>query len=184
MVAADHLGAQWFHGTPSGDLRGGHYGLHVGTEQAARDALNARIGKPAEGEWDGTRSYENTVLEGPHHHTLDRSTGTWSRVRAGPDHLPTGAPRYSDGTPMARDSIPEIIPLKITGPMTNTPHTPHEDFKANGYMAGQVKRGRAKSGYYYRNVSEDEGSISAVVPPGGAHVERLDKGIPKQMRLF
>jgi hypothetical protein len=169
---------QFFHGTPSGDLRGGHYGLHVGTERAAADALNARIGTPAEGSWDGTRIYEKTLLRGPH---------AWSpgqgEFRTGEDHYPRGAPKYSDGSPMAMDSIPEIIPVRLTGEMTNTPQNPHPDYHANGYMTAQKKMGRARRGYYYTNVSEDEGSISAVVPDG-SHVERLDKGVPKQMRLF
>ncbi len=38
------------------------------------------------------------------------------------------------------------------------------DFKANGMMSGQLKKGNAKRGYYYRNISEDSGSVSAVVP--------------------
>ena len=46
-----------------------------------------------------------------------------------------------------------------------------------------MKMGRARRGYFYTNVIEDEGSISAVVPDG-SHVERLDKDTPKQMRLF
>ncbi len=48
--------------------------------------------------------------------------------------------------------------------MTNTFFTPHKDAQANSLMAGQLKRGRAKSGYYYTNIEEDEGSVSAVVP--------------------
>src|SRR5574343_670557 len=57
-------GAYW-HGTPSGDLRGGRSGLHVGTKQAATEALEARIGIPADGKgWDGTREYGKTLLAG------------------------------------------------------------------------------------------------------------------------
>jgi hypothetical protein len=181
MAAHHNLSAgQFFHGTPSGDLRGGHYGLHVGTRQAAADALNARIGEPAEGEWDGTRIYGQTKLRGSHGVSMDTGLrDTSADYYPDPEKLPT----YSDGTKVAHDAIPEIMPVRITGPMTNTPSTPHEDFKANGMMAGQVKRGRAKRGYYYENVAEDEGSISAVVPPGGAHLERLDTK-PKQMRFF
>lgn len=182
MAAHENLHpGQFFHGTPSGDLRGSFYGLHVGTERAAQDALNARIGAPAEGQWDGTRIYGKTKLAGSVGLRMDTGLRDTSQ-----DYYPDPAnpPRYSDSSPVAHDSIPEIVPVKITGPMTNTPRTPHEDYRANGYMAGQVKRGRAKRGYYYENVAEDEGSISAVVPPGGKHIERLDKGKPKQMRLF
>lgn len=158
---------QFFHGTPSGDLRGGHYGLHVGTRQAALDALNARIGRPATGEWDGTRIYGQTKLAG-------------SKMYGIPEGLPSGRAEYSSGEKVPLDSVPDILSVQISGPMTNTPRTPHEDFKANGYMAGQVKRGTAKRGYYYTNVAEDEGSISAVVPPGGAHLKVNRE--PKQMR--
>lgn len=176
MAASDHLGTQWYHGSPSGDLRGGFYGLHVGTERAAHDALNARIGEPARGSWDGTRRYGDTLLKGSSGVNME----TGERDTSG-DHYPSGAATYSDGSPVDLDSIPEVFPSHIVGPMTNTPQRPHEDFKANGYMAGQIKRGRAKSGYYYENVAEDEGSISAVVPPGGAHLKKIDTG-NKQMR--
>lgn len=168
----EHLGPQFFHGSPSGDLRGGYYGLHVGTKQAASEALNARIGTPHEGEWDGTRIYGKTLLK----------VSNWPGSSPEPRY-PNGGAVFSDRSKVAMDAVPDIIPVRIKGKMTNTPGTPHEDFKANGYMAGQVKRGRAKRGYFYQNVAEDEGSISAVVPPGGKHLEVVDRG-PRQMRLF
>jgi len=75
-----------------------------------------------------------------------------------------GPARNSTGGNIPEDAKPAIFPVSITGPMTNTPNSPHDDFKANGMMAGQLKKGNAKRGYYYRNISEDGGSISAVVP--------------------
>lgn len=69
-------------------------------------------------------------------------------------------------------SRPNITAYDIVGPMSNTPHSPHEDFKANGYMSAQIKKGTARRGYYYKNEGEDVGSISAVVPPGGALLRR------------
>jgi hypothetical protein len=48
--------------------------------------------------------------------------------------------------------------------MTNEPRSAHEDWHANGYMRGQLAQGRARNGYYYHNIAEDAGSISAVVP--------------------
>lgn len=181
MAASDHLGAQWFHGTPSGDLRGGHYGLHVGTREAARQALNARIGTPVRGDWDGTRRYGDTLLRGPHAMKFNGPGQPWTEERMGPDYHPSGGAVYSDGSPVDLDSIPDIMHVAITGRMTNTPDRPHGDWQANGLMTGQVKRGRAKNGYYYKNEGEDAGSISAVVPPGGAHLKRLDTS-DKQMR--
>ena len=44
-----------FHGSFSGDLRGGSSGIHLGTHEAARQALEARIGIRAD------RSEEHTL---------------------------------------------------------------------------------------------------------------------------
>jgi hypothetical protein len=41
-------------------------------------------------------------------------------------------------------------------------------------MAGLHKRGKARSGYFYKNVSEDAGSVSAVVP-GWSHLKDMRK---------
>lgn len=38
----------FWHGSPSGDLRGSKNGLHIGTYEAAKQALEARIGIPVE----------------------------------------------------------------------------------------------------------------------------------------
>src|SRR5271157_5590442 len=49
---------EFWHGSPTGDLRGGISGLHLGSREAAETALRARIGWPADGTpWDGTREY-------------------------------------------------------------------------------------------------------------------------------
>ena len=48
--------------------------------------------------------------------------------------------------------------------MTNTTNKPHGDMRANSMMTRAIKSGNAKSGFYYTNIAEDEGSISAVVP--------------------
>jgi hypothetical protein len=198
-------GMMW-HGTPDERTWGqgnAHYGIHIGTEQAAKDALHARIGKPVEGEWRGNREYSKTLLEG----SSSRSMATGARDTSADYHpqpasyreiirhpkgrgVDYGPPvsrderdpsklysakgaHYSGGIPVPMDAHPSIFPVRIKGPMTNSPSAPHEDFRANGYMAGQLKQGRAKKGYYYENVAEDEGSISAVVP-GASHLERLD----------
>lgn len=153
----------FWHGSPSGDLRGGHYGLHLGTYEAAKQALEARIGTPLEGEWDGTREYGQTML-GPHE--------TGYEIGDKP-HLPSGKAVYSDSTPVAMNSRPNIVPFRIVGKMSNTARTAHPDFKANGYMKAAKKKGTAKSGYFYTNEGEDAGSISIVVP-GGEHLVRVD----------
>jgi hypothetical protein len=178
MSAQDNLSPQqFFHGTP--DERhwetGAPYGIHIGTEESARQALHARIGKPAEGAWDGTREYGRTLLDRDeirHERTPD---GWQRKVIQKPPEYPSGRASYSDSTPVPLDARPNIFPVAIAGGMTNTPDRPHEDFKANGMMRGNIARGRAKNGYYYKNASEDEGSISAVVP-SAQHLRRLNRG--------
>lgn len=169
-----HPDKVFWHGSPSGDMRGGHYGLHLGTHESARQALNARIGHPVEGHWDGTREYGKTLLAGKrtlHERGID-VTG-YSVDAPEEDHYPTGSAGYmTGGGKVSMDAKPHIFPVRIKGEMSNTEDSPHEDFKANGYMKGQIKRGNARRGYFYTNDSEDEGSVSAVVP-GPDHVERL-----------
>ena len=164
----------FYHGSPSGDLRGSFYGLHIGTFEAAKQALEARIGVPAQGEWDGTREYGETKLAGKK--TLAReenkykSTGfNCGRDIPEEDYFPSERnekAKYSDQTEVSLNSRPNIQPVEITGAMSNTPNNPHEDFKANGYMKAQITKGNAKRGYFYTNQGEDAGSISAVVPNG------------------
>lgn len=157
-----------WHGTPSGRIGGGKKGIHIGTWKAAKEALEARIGIPANGEWDGTRKYGETLLAGKK--TLLKldpdgynQTG-YNAVAPNKDYYPRGDAKYSDGTIVPLDSKPNILNVKISGRMTNTLQSPHSDIKANATMAAQIKRNRAKSGYYYINEGEDSGSISAVVP--------------------
>ena len=170
MSATDALGQQWWHGTPYGvpSETPGSSGVHIGTQEAARQALNARIGHRADGkDWDGSQEYGKTLLAGSD--TLQRlgryQTGGISMNAGRGDFYPP------PNTTTPHGAKPSMFPVKLTGPMTNTPQTPHEDFKANGMMAGQLKRGTAKRGYFYKNISEDEGSISAVVP-SWKHLER------------
>ena len=178
LVKAD-AGGVWWHGTPSGDLRGGSAGLHVGTRKAAEDALHARIGIPVEGSWDGSREYGKTMLAG--RKTLAARglypTG-YNADAPEEDHLPTGSAQFGDGTPVLANHKPNIVGVRIVGPMKNGVGNPHDDFRANGYMAAQIKRGTARNGYYYRNVGEDAGSISAVLP-GPGHVSVLGLDISK-----
>lgn len=161
----NHEHAFW-HGSPAGEAgmdHQAHYGLHVGTHEAAKQALEARIGRPAEGVWDGTREYGKTLLA---YHGHGHGVG---EHKGGDTYYPSGKATYSGGHPIPLDTKPHIFPVHIVGEMTNERHTPHGDWQANGLMAGQIKRGTARRGYYYRNEGEDYGSISAVVP-NRAHV--------------
>ena len=72
--------------------------------------------------------------------------------------------KYSDGTDIPLDAKPNIYKVDIIGKMTNSTHNPHGDSVANGLIKRQLNKGVAKSGYYYTNIGEDEGSVSAVVP--------------------
>jgi hypothetical protein len=165
----------YYHGSPSGDLRGGTSGLHLGTHEAATQALEARIGKPAEGSWDGTREYGKTRLMGKINQNKTKFSSTGHNSDA-PDHdyypheHKNPEHKYANGESMPNSVKPNIKGYNLIGPMSNNPHTPHEDFKANGYMQASLKKGNAKRGYFYKNVGEDEGSISAVVP-NGSHVK-------------
>jgi len=169
----------FWHGSPSGDMRGGAYGLHIGTHEAAKQALEARIGVKADGtDWDGTTEYGKTLIAGKK--TLSkpeneyRVTG-YNSGRDIPenDYYPSERDykaTYGDRSVVSETSRPSIQPVKIIGEMSNYPSNPHEDFKANGYMKAAITKGNAKRGYYYNNVGEDSGSISAVVPNAN-HIE-------------
>jgi hypothetical protein len=175
---------RWWHGSPSGELVGGSTGLHLGTKEAATQALEARIGTPADGHgWTGDKHYGDTLLAGADTLArLDPRGYNRTGFRAGSDYPkqdfypkdylktnPKEWPKYSNGEKVPLTATPSVRPFHIVGHINNTVTTPYDDFKANGYMAGALKRGKAKSGYYYRNVGEDAGSISVVVP-SAAHV--------------
>jgi 2'-5' RNA ligase/ADP-ribose pyrophosphatase YjhB (NUDIX family) len=155
----------FYHGTPDERAweHGSAYGIHVGTEKAAHDALNARIGRPLEGVWDGTREYGKTLLD------PGQPTGS---ERGGEARYPTGRATYSTGDKVPMDARPSVFPVRITGPMIGHPAAPVEDDYANSRLHGQIARGNARRGYFYRNIGEDEGSISAAVP-SAVHLERV-----------
>lgn len=174
MAGSDHLNTdqfKWWHGSPYGgpSETPGETGVHVGTKEAARQALNARIGHRADGkDWDGSQEYGKTLLAGSNTlQKLGRYT-TGYTVGTGEDHYP----KPDSTTP--HHLKPALFPVEIAGRMSNTPDRPHEDFAANGRMKGHLQRGTARSGYYYQNVGEDAGSISAVVP-GWGHLKDLRK---------
>jgi hypothetical protein len=163
----------FYHGSTDKSLSG-KKGIHIGTYKAAKQALEARIGVPAQGEWDGTEEYGKKLLAGKQTLEEREKQKIWckSGFNCGPDvpqkdYYPTERREratYSDRTPIPFDCKPIIFPVKIIGKMTNSLHNPHSDEKANGMMIRNLKIGNAKSGYYYKNIAEDEGSISAVVP--------------------
>jgi hypothetical protein len=166
----------YYHGTTHKGFFGKN-GIHVGTKLAATQALEARIGVPAKGEWNGKRVYGETLLAGQK--TLERlSEKRGYSLTTGyncgsdiPEHdyYPTERTEratYSDRTEVPFECKPIIFPVRIIGNMSNGTWKPHNDARANGMMLRNLKMGNAKSGYYYINDGEDVGSISAVVPDG------------------
>lgn len=167
-----------YHSSASGDLRGGTSGLHLGTHEAAKQALHARIGHPAEGSWDGKREYGKTKLAGQK--TMrEKGMSVTGHNCGAPEHdyFPHehkgGLPTHSGGERINPSHRPAIKKYEIHGPMSNTPGTHMSDAHANGVMKGMLKRGKAKRGYFYKNIGEDDGSISAVVP-NGSHVREIE----------
>jgi hypothetical protein len=176
MKCKDNPKIYW-HGSASRNLCGGVSGLHIGTKKAATQALEARIGIPADGKgWIGNREYGKTLLAGKK--TLKKLDPKGFNVTGinceapDKDYRPKKILEYPDGTKMPMTVKPAVKPYVILGPMTNTPSSPHEDWKANGYMRANLKKGTAKRGYFYTNVGEDAGSISATVP-NGHHLARV-----------
>lgn len=177
----------FWHGTPSGDLTHGVSGLHLGTHRAATEALETRIGRPAEGEWLGDRSYGDTLLSGRRRFLDAHETPTGiNSVASLEDYLANTLrddrrPLYSNGREVDLEDKPYVHPFSIVGPMANRPRSPYKDFDANERMQGNITRGNARRGLYYKNEAEDVGSISATVP-GPSHVERVE--IPEDFQPY
>lgn len=165
----------WYHGSPLGEPGVGP--IHVGTATAAKEALEARIGIPADGRgWNGDREYGKTLLAGQdtlaklakqgYHDGYPESGyncgGLNERVPKN-DYYPTerqALPTMGKAnTPIPLDARPAVRAYEIAGNMSNNTFYPTTDSRANG-MSGRLKN----QGTYYKNIGEDSGSISAVVP--------------------
>lgn len=178
-IAGGHLPV-WYHGSPTG-FPGATGQIHLGTMKAAKEALEARIGIPADGQgWTGNREYGKTLIAGSD--TLDRlaaqgyhngyprsgyNAGGPNETIPKNDYYPTSraAPTMGrDRTPVPMDAKPAVRAYQITGGMNNRTDTAYSDTVANRLANAQQTRGNGKHGFYYRNEGEDTGSISAVVP--------------------
>lgn len=157
----------YYHASPSGKFVTSSSGIHVGTLKAAQEALNARIGIKADGtDWDGTTVYGQTKIAGEMRlKWMDPKGYNMTGYNAKPpveDYYPTNPkadkPTYGDGSRIAMSSRPRFFRVQIVGPMKNRRQSPVADLFANSKRRSKVV------GYYYRNIAEDEGSISAVVP--------------------
>ena len=151
----------YWHGSPSGQFGSGV--IHVGTKEAATQALEARIGVPAKDVWDGSREYGKTKLAG-RKTLMSRPRGIYllTGENASPpdeDYFPKGTATYGDGSKVPMSARPKIFSCRIVGKMFNSPFAPISDDVANS----RIKRTKSM-GYYYSNVGEDSGSVSACVP--------------------
>lgn len=165
----------FYHGTTDKSLKG-RTGIHVGTKMAAKQALEAKLGVPVKGEWDGTREYGKTLLAGKNTLKMMNYIVGYDPVMAfnatedvpEEDYYPAQrkkrATYFSTNTLIPLDCKPTILKLIIVGEMDNTYDTPITDRKANNKMDRDLKSKKADKGYYYTNIWEDETSISAVVP--------------------
>ncbi len=163
---------EFYHGSPSGRMVPDHYGVHVGSLEAARQALNARIGIKADGtDWDGSSRYGETLLMGT---KRMKDAGIWATgfnagdpIRKTPedDYYPGDRPmkaKYSDGTTVSEDERPIIFKVRIIGPMDQRMRG---DNAANTAMRkAMLTKTPPDQGYYYKNRGEDDGSLAAVVP--------------------
>ena len=166
----------YYHGTTNKGFFGKN-GIHIGTKLAATQALESRIGVPAEGEWDGSSTYGERLLAGRitlGRRSEERGYSLTTGYNCGSD-LPkedyyagdrSYRAKYSDYTEVALDSEPIIFPVEITGKMKNSVNKPYSDRGANNKIARAIKDGNTTEGFYYINDGEDAGSLSAVVPNG------------------
>ena len=160
----------WYHGSPVGEAGPGT--IHVGTERAAKIALEARIGIPADGYgWHG-QEYGKTLLAGQD--TLKKmgqitnmfgATG-FNAHAPQKDYFPPGRTERATmgggkgpGISVPFDAHPAVFMYQLEGKMNNRADHPLSDSKANA-----VQRQLRNAGVYYKNEAEDSGSISAVVP--------------------
>lgn len=171
----------WYHGSPLGEPGIGP--VHVGTAKAAKQALEARIGIPADGRgWNGDREYGKTLLAGKDTQARLEAQGVYQKYTTGTGYncggrqdgevpkndyyakdrasLPTmGNEKRGTSIPIPFDARPAVRAYEIAGNMSNNTFYPTTDSRANG-MSGRLKN----KGTYYKNEGEDSGSISAVVP--------------------
>jgi hypothetical protein len=167
----------WYHGSPIGEP-GPTGPVHVGDAAAAKIALEARIGIPADGKgWNGDREYGKTLIAGTD--TLAKlakqgyhggypgtgyNSGGLNKPVPKEDYYPTDSRAYratmgSKEAAVPFDAKPAVGQYNIVGRMNNTDNRPGTDNGANR----QTHR-TMTGGLYYKNVGEDSDSISAVVP--------------------
>lgn len=168
----------WYHGSPMGEP-GPTGPVHVGTAGAAKIALEARIGIPADGKgWNGDREYGKTLIAGtdtlaklnkmgysqaPYNNTGYNAFDVPKKDYYPADRTSERADMGSgkNSTPVPFDAKPSVAQYNIIGRMNNTATRPGTDDGAN-------RRARSLAamtgGLYYKNAGEDSGSVSAVVP--------------------
>lgn len=163
-------GEKFWHSSPDGDLRGGDVGLHLGTKEAARQALHARIGFRADGkDWDGTQRYGDTLLMGkkriPEVWGPYAVTGYNAMDAPDEDHYPTGDASYgARGQKVPMSARPTLAEFAVVKPIEDHVYSDDEAHDRIREVLRGMRRGGEGVGVYYENKGEDSGSISVIVP--------------------
>lgn len=152
----------YFHGNPTGNFNWeqprAHYGFHVGTKQAATDAVVARAG--TEG---SLVTYSGGQKGGPafpgRYDPVDDPERPYVRRQA------VAHPEHLRGGRIVSDMVNSPGYMGSYGRDTGGDMVGSGDVLANARAASIHGRGQTmRRGIYYRNVAEDTGSISAVLP--------------------
>ena len=205
MADASHLGKQfhemtqeefaqqpgtWFHGTVNGMIDPGGTGFHVGTKYSAKIAMGVHLSRRV----DDMNQHVDRQQEWrePHLLTTQRYVKEAKKTPgfiAPMGHIdPENDEPYNNNGASVYTSDPKVIPGRIVRPMANNPKTAKTDSNVNA-RAAEGEQQETGEGEFYRNMAEDRGSISAMLP-GRSHfrthedylVEARSKGkkIPKR----
>jgi hypothetical protein len=153
--------ATYFHGNPTGNFNWGEdrpQGFHVGSHKAATEAVVARVGKVSRTTTlsDGTKT--GPTYPGDYVPVNDPERPyTTSDAVAHPQHLRGGrivSDMVNGSTYMGSYGKGDVGDMHASG-----------DAMANGRVSAIKSRGETmRQGIFYRNMAEDAGSVSAVLP--------------------
>jgi hypothetical protein len=174
MSATHHLGGQFhemsrgefealpgtlFHGHPTGNFNAdtSRQGFHVGTHLAAEEAVVSRAGTSG-----SLATYAGGVRGGPTYPAIKNEVKTdgWTHIKR-----PTAHPEHIRGGRVASPMVNSPGYMGSYGKGDYGDMLNSGDAMANGRVAAIKTRGETmRQGIYYKNASEDAGSVSAVLP--------------------
>lgn len=184
MADASHLGKQfhemtqeefaqqpgtWFHGTVNGMIDPGGTGFHVGTKYSAKIAMGVHLSRRVD---DMNQHVDRQAQwREPHLLTTQRYVKEAKKTPgfiAPMGHIdPENDEPYDNNGASVYTSDPQVIPGRIVRPMANNPKTAKTDSNVNA-RAAEGEQQETGEGEFYRNMAEDRGSISAMLP-GRSH---------------